>query len=146
MKAAQREALLKTLEARFERNMHRHKSLEWGDVQARLESYPKKLRSLAQMEETGGEPDVVGYDSTRGEYLFYDCSPESPPGRRSLCYDRETYGLRRFCWSVRSPWLMRSIDCPQRPKRLCGATTTAPRNRCCASNPATPSMTCFGTM
>lgn len=83
----QREALLRTLKARFEKNIHRHPGLDWADVQARLEARPEKLWSLHEMERTGGEPDVVGFDRETGEYIFYDCAPESPKGRRSLCYD-----------------------------------------------------------
>lgn len=83
----QREALLRTLKVRFEKNMHRHPGLDWADVQARLEARPEKLWSLHEMERTGGEPDVVGFDRETGEYIFYDCAPESPKGRRSLCYD-----------------------------------------------------------
>src|SRR5690554_3004989 len=85
----QREELLKTLKTRFEKNMNRHSGLEWEKIQAKLEANPEKLWSLNEMERTGGEPDVVGYDEKTGEYIFYDCSPESPKGRRSLCYDRE---------------------------------------------------------
>lgn len=88
MKAEQREELLRTLKARFEKNMNRHKGLEWAEVQARLEANAEKLRSLYEMERTGGEPDVVGHDKKTGEYIFYDCSAESPKGRRSVCYDR----------------------------------------------------------
>lgn len=83
------EALLIALKARFEKNMNRHEGLEWADVQARLEANPEKLWSLSEMERTGGEPDIVGYDKETGEYIFYDCSPESPTGRRKACYDRE---------------------------------------------------------
>jgi len=89
LSAEQREALLKTLQARFEKNMGRHQALEWAQVQARLEAHPERLWSLQEMERTGGEPDVVGYDETTGEYIFYDCSAETPPGRRKSCYDRE---------------------------------------------------------
>ena len=85
----QGEELLKTLKARFEKNMSRHKGLEWAKVQAKLEAHPEKLSSLNAMESTGGEPDVVGYDNRTGEYIFYDCSAESPKGRRSVCYDGE---------------------------------------------------------
>jgi hypothetical protein len=85
----QAEALLKTLQARFEKNTNRHKGLEWRKIQAKLEAYPKKLSSLHAMESTGGEPDVVAYDKKTGEYIFYDCSAESPTGRRSICYDRK---------------------------------------------------------
>jgi hypothetical protein len=81
-------ALLKVLQARFEKNMHRHQGLEWAKVQARLEANPEKLWSLHEMERTGGEPDVVGHDNKTGETIFTDCSAESPKGRRSVCYDR----------------------------------------------------------
>ena len=91
----QREEILKTLQARFEKNMNRHKGLEWAQVQAKLEANTEKLWSLSEMERTGGEPDVVGYDKKTGEYIFYDCSPESPKGRRSLCYDREALDSRK---------------------------------------------------
>ncbi|NJC95192.1 MAG: DUF4256 domain-containing protein [Anaerolineales bacterium] len=83
----QRDELLKTLQARFEKNMDRHKDLEWSRIQAKLQAQPEKLASLNAMEGTGGEPDVVGYDKKTGEYIFYDCSAESPAGRRSICYD-----------------------------------------------------------
>jgi hypothetical protein len=92
---AQREALFKTLKARFEKNPRRHQGLEWAKVQARLAALPEKLWSLAQMEATGGEPDVVGHDKKTGEYLFFDCSPESPKGRVSVCYDREGWESRK---------------------------------------------------
>ena len=85
----QREALLKTLQDRFEKNMDRHKGLAWSKIQAKLEGHPEKLASLSAMERTGGEPDVVGYDKKTGEYIFCDCSAESPKDRRSICYDRE---------------------------------------------------------
>ncbi|HEX7845417.1 MAG TPA: DUF4256 domain-containing protein [Chitinophagaceae bacterium] len=88
-------ALLQVLKARFEKNMPRHKGIEWAKVQARLEANSKKLLSLDKMEETGGEPDVVGYDKKTGEYIFYDCSPESPKGRRSICYDHEALESRK---------------------------------------------------
>jgi len=91
----QRAALLKTLKSRFEKNMSRHKGLEWANVQARLEANPEKLWSLDEMEITGGEPDVVGQDKTTGEYIFYDCSAESPKGRRSVCYDRAALESRK---------------------------------------------------
>ena len=91
----QREELLRTLKARFEKNMTRHKGLEWAGVQARLESNSEKLWSLDEMEKTGGEPDVVGHNKKTGEYVFYDCSAESPKGRRSLCYDREALDSRK---------------------------------------------------
>jgi hypothetical protein len=95
MNAKQREELLSALKARFEKNMTRHKGLEWAKVQAKLEANPEKLQSLHEMEGTGGEPDVVGQDQKTGEYLFYDCSAESPSGRRSLCYDREALESRK---------------------------------------------------
>jgi len=90
-----REELLSELKARFEENMNRHKGLEWAPVQAKLEADPKKLWSLAEMEKTGGEPDVVGFDKKAGEYIFYDCAAESPTGRRSLCYDRAAWESRK---------------------------------------------------
>lgn len=91
----QRDELLKTLKARFEQNLPRHKGLEWAKVQARLEGNADKLWSLHEMEKTGGEPDVVGQDKRTGEYVFYDCSPESPKGRASLCYDRAALEARK---------------------------------------------------
>ena len=91
----QGEELLKTLKVRFEKNMNRHKGLEWPNIQTKLEAHPEKLSSLNAMEITGGEPDVVGYDKTTGEYIFYDCSAESPKGRRSICYDREALESRK---------------------------------------------------
>jgi hypothetical protein len=91
----QREELLTGLKARFERNMSRHKGLEWAKVQARLEASAEKLWSLHEMERTGGEPDVVGHDKKTGETIFYDCSAESPKGRTSLCYDREGLESRK---------------------------------------------------
>lgn len=95
MKAKQREELLRALKARFEKNMNRHQGLEWAKVQAKLEAHPEKLWSLNEMEGTGGEPDVVGYDKKTGEHIFYDCSAESPKGRRSVCYDREALESRK---------------------------------------------------
>ena len=91
----QRVELLITLRARFEKNMNRHKGLEWANVQAKLEASAEKLWSLNEMERTGGEPDVVGHDKKTGEYIFNDCSAESPKGRRSLCYDREALESRK---------------------------------------------------
>src|SRR5687768_13247641 len=91
----QRRALLGTLKARFEKHMNRHHGLQWPAVQARLEANPEKLWSLHEMERTGGEPDVVGHDKKTGEYAFYDCSAESPKGRRSVCYDREALEARK---------------------------------------------------
>ena len=91
----QREELLKALKTRFEKNMNRHKGLEWAKVQAKLEANADKLRSLSEMERTGGEPDVVEQDKKTGEYIFYDCSAESPKGRRSFCYDREALQSRK---------------------------------------------------
>ena len=90
-----REELLRTLKVRFEKNMHRHTGLEWATVQAKLDANPEKLWSLAEMERTGGEPDVVRYDKKTGEYIFYDCSAESPKSRRSLCYDRKALESRK---------------------------------------------------
>ena len=95
MKVKQREALLSALKVRFEKNMNRHQGLEWTKVQAKLKASPEKLWSLNEMERTGGEPDVVGYDKKTGEYIFYDCSVESPKGRRSVCYDREALESRK---------------------------------------------------
>jgi uncharacterized protein DUF4256 len=91
----QSEELLKTLQVRFENNANRHKNLEWAPVRAKLEANAEKLWSLDEMERTGGEPDVVGHDKKTGEYIFYDCSPESPKDRRSLCYDREALNARK---------------------------------------------------
>src|SRR5580698_3928957 len=91
----QRKELLGALKARFEKNMNRHKGLEWANAQARLEANPEKLWSINEMERTGGEPDVVGQDKKTGEYIFYDCSAESPKGRRSLCFDREALDSRK---------------------------------------------------
>src|SRR5438477_1607388 len=91
----QREELLRALKARFEKNMNRHRSLEWAKVQAKLEANAEKLWSLNEMERTGGEPDVVSHDKKTGEYIFYDCSAESPKGRRSVCYDREALESRK---------------------------------------------------
>ena len=91
----QRKELLNTLKVRFEKNMKRHKGLDWAAVQARLEADSKSLWSLNEMEATGGEPDVVGQDKKTGEYIFYDCSAESPAGRRSICYDREGWESRK---------------------------------------------------
>ena len=91
----QREELLRALKARFEKNMNRHKGLEWARVQAKLEANAEKLWSLNEMERTDGEPDVVGHDKKTGEYIFYDCSAESPKGRRSVCYDREALESRK---------------------------------------------------
>ena len=91
----QRGELLSAVKARFEKNMNRHKGLEWAKVQARLEANTEKLSSLHEMERTGGEPDVVGYDKKTGEYLLIDCSEESPKGRRSVCYDREALEARK---------------------------------------------------
>ena len=91
----QHEELLSTLKARFEKNMSRHKDLDWTKIQAKLEANPEKLWSLNEMETTGGEPDVVGHDQSEDEYIFYDCSTESPKGRRSVCYDREALESRK---------------------------------------------------
>ena len=91
----QQEELLSALKTRFEKNKTRHPGMEWAKVQAKLEANPEKLWSLHAMEKTGGEPDVVGYDEKSGEFLFYDCSPESPKGRRSICYDHEAMEARK---------------------------------------------------
>jgi hypothetical protein len=95
MKAEQREELLSALKARFEKNMNRHQGLEWAPIQAKLEDSTEKLWSLHEMERTGGEPDVVGYDEKTGEYIFYDCSAQSPKGRTNVCYDREALESRK---------------------------------------------------
>ena len=92
---AQVEELLKTLQTRFEKNRYRHTGLDWAKVEQRLRDKPDKLRSLFAMEQTGGEPDVTGFDANTGEFLFFDCSPESPAARRSLCYDREALDARK---------------------------------------------------
>jgi hypothetical protein len=91
----QRDELLTALKTRFEKNMHRHEGLEWAKVKAKLEANAEKLWSISEMEKTGGEPDVVGYDKKTGEYIFFDCSAESPKDRRSLCYDREALDSRK---------------------------------------------------
>jgi hypothetical protein len=91
----QREELLRALKTRFERNMNRHKGLEWAKIRAKLEAHSEKLWSLNEMERTGGEPDVVGQDERTGQYIFYDCSAESPEGRRNACYDREALDSRK---------------------------------------------------
>ncbi|WP_091229931.1 DUF4256 domain-containing protein [Anaerobium acetethylicum] len=90
-----REELFRTLKERFEKNKNRHIGLEWAEVQAKLENNPEKLWSLHEMERTGGEPDVVGYEKKTGEYIFFDCSAESPKGRRNICYDREALESRK---------------------------------------------------
>jgi hypothetical protein len=92
---ALREELLVTLKSRFEKNMHRHRGIGWAEVQAKLETATEKLWSLHEMEQTGGEPDVVGHDQKTGEYIFYDCAAESPKGRRSVCYDHEALEARK---------------------------------------------------
>ncbi len=95
LSAKQQDDLLKTLKARFEKNTSRHKDLSWADIQAKLEANAEKLRSLNEMERTGGEPDVVARDKKTGEFIFFDCAPESPKGRRSLCYDRRALVSRK---------------------------------------------------
>jgi len=95
MKSKERDELIATLQARFEKNGKRHKNIEWAKVQSRLEANPEKLAVLAEMERSGGEPDVVGFDKGSGEFIFYDCTAESPKGRRSLCYDREALDARK---------------------------------------------------
>jgi len=91
----QRAELLKSLKARFEKNVNRHQGVEWAKVQARLDAHPEKLWSLSEMERTGGEPDVIGHDTKTGEYIFCDCSADTPKGRRSVCYDREALEARK---------------------------------------------------
>jgi len=95
LSSEQREELISALKTRFEKNMNRHKGLEWAKIQARLETNIEKLWSLNEMERTGGEPDIVGFDINTGEYIFYDCSAESPKGRRNVCYDREGLESRK---------------------------------------------------
>jgi hypothetical protein len=95
MSDEQHEEILRILKVRFEKNLNRHKGLEWDKVQAKLETNTEKLWSLNEMEKTGGEPDVIGYDKKADEYIFYDCSVESPKGRRSVCYDREALESRK---------------------------------------------------
>ncbi|MET3879630.1 DUF4256 domain-containing protein [Chitinophaga sp. OAE865] len=95
LSSEQSQSLLSVLKVRFEKNKQRHKGLDWAMVQAKLEANPAKLWSLDEMELTGGEPDVVGYDKTKDEYIFFDCSPESPKGRRSICYDHEALESRK---------------------------------------------------
>lgn len=95
MKAEERAELIERLKDRFEKNMERHERIDWGDVRGRLESRENALRSLKEMETSGGEPDVVGHDAKTGEFVFVDCSPESPEGRRSVCYDREALESRK---------------------------------------------------
>jgi hypothetical protein len=95
LSSEQREELLRALRARFEKNMGRHNGLEWAKVKTRLEAKTEKLWSLSEMESSGGEPDVIGQDQKTGEYIFFDCSPESPKGRTSLCYDREALDSRK---------------------------------------------------
>lgn len=95
LSASQSETLMGILRTRFEKNANRHKGLKWSDIQAKLETNPEKLWSLDEMEETGGEPDVVGFNKKTGEYIFYDCAPESPKGRRSICYDPQALESRK---------------------------------------------------
>src|SRR5678816_737597 len=95
MRKHEQEDLLQTLRSRFEKNMHRHRGIAWHEIQTRLEGSPAALRSLHEMESTGGEPDVIGRDNESGMYTFCDCSPESPAGRRSVCYDREALASRK---------------------------------------------------
>ena len=95
LSSEERKELLETLRSRFEKNKNRHKGIEWAAVQAKLDTKPEKVWSLNEMEKTGGEPDVVAYDKKTGEYIFYDCSAESPKGRRSICYDHEALESRK---------------------------------------------------
>jgi len=106
LSAQQQEELLNVLKVRFEKNSGRHKGMKWNEVQTRLEATPQKLWSLREMEITGGEPDVISYDKMTGEYVFCDCSPESPKGRRSLCYDREALDARKENKPKDSAWDM----------------------------------------
>lgn len=95
LSSKQREELLSTLKTRFEQHKHRHKGMEWAEIQAKIETDAGKLWSLNEMEKTGGEPDVVAYDKKTGEFIFYDCSAESPKGRRSFCYDGQAFASRK---------------------------------------------------
>jgi hypothetical protein len=95
LSSVQRDEFLRVLKSRFEKNMSRHKGHEWAKIQTRLATHPEKLWSLSEMERTGGEPDVVGFDKKSGEYIFYDCSTETPAGRRNICYDREALDARK---------------------------------------------------
>jgi len=95
MRTHERDQLLRSLKSRFETHLHRHKGMQWDQVRSKLEKNPVALKSLYEMEASGGEPDVIGYDEAAGEYIFCDCSAESPPGRRSLCYDREALNSRK---------------------------------------------------
>ena len=95
MEATKKQEVIAVLKARFEKNPQRHKGLQWAAIQTKLEAAPKKLWSLSEMERTGGEPDVVAYDSQTGDFIFFDCSAESPAERRSLCYDREAWVARK---------------------------------------------------
>ncbi len=95
LSTAQSTEILGTLKKRFEKNMNRHKDFEWDHIQSKLENNDRKLRSLYEMERTGGEPDVIGYDKAKDDYIFYDCSPETPKGRRNVCYDREALDARK---------------------------------------------------
>ena len=95
METASLDEQIKILKARFAKNMRRHTGIDWSSVQAKLEASPEKLQALYEMERTGGEPDVIGYDEETGEFIFCDCSPESPAGRRSICYDREALDSRK---------------------------------------------------
>lgn len=95
LSSEEKQTLLQTLQTRFEKNPHRHKNINWADVQAKLDTQPEKLIALYEMENTDGEPDVVGHDKKSGTYIFYDCAKESPKGRRSLCYDRQALESRK---------------------------------------------------
>ena len=100
MEAEIHDELIKTLKDRFAKNMRRHTGIDWSPVQVKLEASPEKIQALYEMERTGGKPDVVGYDENTGEFIFCDCSPENPVGRRSICYDREALDSRKN----KSPW------------------------------------------
>jgi len=106
---AQRKELLEALQKRFEKNLNRHKDIEWNKVQAKLEAAPEKLWSLNEMERTGGEPDVIDYDKKTGEYMFYDCSAETPKDRRSICYDNEALEARKIHKPIDSAMNMASV-------------------------------------
>lgn len=113
LSSIQKEELLSELKARFEKNIQRHKGINWTEVQAKLESNSEKLWSLNEMEISGGEPDVVGFDRKTGEYVFYDCSPESPKGRRSVCYDGEALEARKEHKPKHSAIEMASVMCTE---------------------------------
>ncbi|MCU0343748.1 MAG: DUF4256 domain-containing protein [Ignavibacterium sp.] len=116
LSSKQKEQLLNILKTRFDKNINLHKELKWEKISAKLEANPEKLWSLNEMERTGGEPDVVGYDKKTGEFIFYDCSAESPAGRRSFCYDRTAFKLGEFDLKT-SSW----VKTPDNIRKLGGA-------------------------